>query len=122
MAKRGGHGTNYYGKPLTMAKHLKVPTKIMEDFQDAYLPAFGLSKWHAWVAQQLQLDQRITTLLGSNSLFSLAALTTTRLSERQLPSNRNLLLATYSIWACIILGKLATRAASVSWPSCMTQF
>jgi DNA polymerase I-like protein with 3'-5' exonuclease and polymerase domains len=69
MAKRGGHGTNYYGKPVTMAKHLKVPVKLMEDFQNAYLPAFGLSRWHSWVAMQLQLNQQLTTLLGRTRHF-----------------------------------------------------
>ncbi|MCK5603865.1 hypothetical protein KAR91_18405, partial [Candidatus Pacearchaeota archaeon] len=36
LAKRGGHGTNYMGKPPTMAKHLAVDTKLMEDFQRRY--------------------------------------------------------------------------------------
>lgn len=75
MAKRGGHGTNYYGQPATMAKHLKVPVSLMEDFQHAYFTAFpgiggGLGNtWHRWVAQQLQLGSVLTTCLGRTRHF-----------------------------------------------------
>jgi DNA polymerase-1 len=69
MAKRGGHGTNYYGTPRTMAKHLKVPVRLMEDFQNEYIPAFGMRKWHSWVAMQLQTTQQLTTLLGRTRHF-----------------------------------------------------
>lgn len=70
MAKRGGHGTNYYGTPPTMAKHLKVTTQMMEAFQDAYFTAFpGIPRWHRWVAQELQLSGHLTTLLGRRRDF-----------------------------------------------------
>lgn len=62
MSKRGGHGTNYYGTPFTMARHLKVPTRIMEDFQEKYFAAYpSIPKWHQWVAQQLQTTGVLTT-------------------------------------------------------------
>jgi DNA polymerase I-like protein with 3'-5' exonuclease and polymerase domains len=70
LAKRGGHGTNYYGQPFTMAKHLKVQTRLMEDFQHGYFEAFpGIPKWHRYVAQELQLGQYIETLLGRGRHF-----------------------------------------------------
>lgn len=70
MAKRGGHGTNYLGTPPTMAKHLKVSKELMESFQDGYFAAFpGIRKWHHWVAQRLQLDGHLTTLLGRQRHF-----------------------------------------------------
>ena len=80
MAKRGGHGTNYYGKPPTMAKHLKVEQPVMIDFQNAYFKAYpGLGgpdgygpqrmTWHKWTAQQLQLHQVLTTPLGRRRHF-----------------------------------------------------
>lgn len=70
MAKRGGHGTNYYGTPPTMARHLKVSVPIMRDFQAAYFKAFpGISQWHRWVAEELQLRQTITTPLGRKRIF-----------------------------------------------------
>ena len=37
MAKRGGHGSNYYGMARTMARHLKVEEKVMHRFQASYL-------------------------------------------------------------------------------------
>lgn len=71
MSKRGGHGTTYFGTPFTMARHLKVPVKFMEDFQRRFLgDAFpGISKWHRWVAEQLQTHQRLTTPFGFTRHF-----------------------------------------------------
>ena len=65
MSKRGGHGSNYYGTPFTMARHLKVPTRVMEVFQERYFDAFpGIPKWHRWTAQELQTTQRLVTPFG----------------------------------------------------------
>lgn len=72
LAKRGGHGTNYYGKPLTMASHLKVPTKIMEGFQDRYFDSStfcGIAKWHDCVIEELQTTGVLTTILGRTRQF-----------------------------------------------------
>lgn len=65
MSKRGGHGSNYYGTPYTMSRHLKVPTRLMVDFQERYFSAFpGIPKWHKWTAQQLQTTQQLVTPFG----------------------------------------------------------
>ena len=69
MSKRGGHASNYYGQPHTVAKHLKVETHIIRAFQEAYLPAFGIPAWHRWVASQLQLEGKLTTFLGRERHF-----------------------------------------------------
>jgi DNA polymerase I-like protein with 3'-5' exonuclease and polymerase domains len=70
MSKRGGHGTNYYGKPGTMAMHLKIQKVIMEKFQDAYFKAFpGIRKWHTYVAITLQTAGKITTAFGRERCF-----------------------------------------------------
>lgn len=70
MAKRGGHGTNYYGSPYTMAKHLKVETDLMKRFQEAYFDAFpGIKKWHQAVALQLQTTGYMITALGRKRNF-----------------------------------------------------
>ncbi len=70
MAKRGGHGTNYYGKPRTMAMHLKVETKVMEVFQQLYFEAFpGIRRWHQEIATKLQTERCITTPLGRKRYF-----------------------------------------------------
>lgn len=66
MSKRGGHGNNYYGTPYTMARHLKVPQKLMEDFQKSYFQAFpAIPRWHRWVASQLQTIQKLETPFGA---------------------------------------------------------
>lgn len=69
MAKRGGHGTNYYGKDYTMAKHLKVPVSLITAFQRKYIPAFGLQKFWNGVQAALMRDQSITTFLGRERTF-----------------------------------------------------
>ena len=70
LSKRGGHGTNYYGTPFTMAKNLHIEKKIMEAFQDAYFEAFhAIKRWHRWVAEQLQTTRIITTFLGRRRQF-----------------------------------------------------
>lgn len=70
MAKRGGHGTNYYGQPHTMARHLKVDKGLIEDFQRDYFKAFpAMRKWHTWVSEQLAIHQSITTFVGRERTF-----------------------------------------------------
>lgn len=70
MAKRGGHGTNYYGQPQTMAMHLKVEKSIMEEFQLRYFSAFpGIRRWHQWVATTLQSRGILTTFMGRERQF-----------------------------------------------------
>jgi len=70
MSKRGGHGSNYFGTPFTMARHLKVPSQLMVDFQERYFDAFpGIRKWHRWVAEQLQTTQTLTTFWGRERQF-----------------------------------------------------
>lgn len=70
MAKRGGHGTNYYGQPPTMAKHLKVPKDLIERFQQKYFAAFpAMRRWHTWVSGQLGRTSSITTFVGRERTF-----------------------------------------------------
>lgn len=69
MSKRGGHGTNYFGTAFTMARHLKVPVKLIEDFQRAYLARFPLGRWHRWVAEQLQTQQSLDNSFGFGRTF-----------------------------------------------------
>lgn len=70
MAKRGGHGTNYYGTPRTMAGHLKVEAKVMERFQANYFSGFpSIKGWHNWTATTLQTEGILTTLFGRRRTF-----------------------------------------------------
>jgi DNA polymerase I len=69
MAKRGGHGTNYFGKDYTMARHLKVPVELISRFQKTYIPAFGMQTWWNGINKQLMTSQSITTFLGRERTF-----------------------------------------------------
>ena len=70
MSKRGGHGSSYLGAPFTMARHLKVPVKLMESFQEAFFSAYpGIPKWHRWTAEQLQTTQTLVTPFGRTRRF-----------------------------------------------------
>lgn len=70
MSKRGGHGTNYYGTARTMARHLKVAQRLIEDFQFNYFAAFpDIKDYHRWVARNIQLDGRLSTPLGTGRYF-----------------------------------------------------
>lgn len=70
MSKRGGHGTNYYGKPPTMSKHLKVAKELIESFQNSYFGAFpGIRDWHKWTSAELMKSAVLTTPLGRRRIF-----------------------------------------------------
>jgi len=70
MAKKLGHGSNYYGKPPTLAKHAKIPIELAEQFQHNYFSAFpGFPLWHNWVAEQLKTSATLTTPWGRTRQF-----------------------------------------------------
>lgn len=70
MAKKLGHGSNYYGKPPTLARHAKIPVPMAEAFQNNYFDAFpGFPLWHEWVAEQLKTSSQLTTPWGRTRFF-----------------------------------------------------
>ncbi len=70
MAKKLGHGSNYYGTPFTMARHAKIPVKVVQNFQNEYFKAFkGIPKWHQYVAMTLQTTGKLTTPFGRTRHF-----------------------------------------------------
>ncbi|RMD52345.1 hypothetical protein D6827_00170 [Candidatus Parcubacteria bacterium] len=70
LAKKAGHGSNYYAKPRTVAAHLHIPVKVAEDFQRRYFGAFPvIQKWQEWTIEQIQERQELTTLFGRRRLF-----------------------------------------------------
>lgn len=80
LAKKLGHGTNYYGSPATMAKHSKVEKVVIDEFQIKYFEAFKVLgtfdktnrtavNWHNRVRTQVREDHSITTLLGRRRYF-----------------------------------------------------
>lgn len=77
MAKRGSHLSNYMGTAWTAARALKVPQKIMEDFQARYCrgsstidPAYPcIPLYWQWCAEQLQTTHHLTTPFGRRRHF-----------------------------------------------------
>lgn len=70
MAKVLGHGTNYNGKPFTMAKHTKLDANLIAEFQQKYFRAFPAhQRWHAAVASELLQAGNLTTITGRRRWF-----------------------------------------------------
>lgn len=85
MSKRGGHLSNYYGTAWTMARSLKIPVPVADEFQARYIrgrapdtkrgllridPAYPeISEWWQWTAQQLQTLGHLTTPFGRKRNF-----------------------------------------------------
>jgi DNA polymerase I-like protein with 3'-5' exonuclease and polymerase domains len=74
MAKRGSHLSNYSGTAWTMARSLKIPLGVAEDFQARYCrgesAAYPCLRWYwQWVAEQLQTVHYITTPFGRTRHF-----------------------------------------------------
>lgn len=70
LSKKGGHGTNYYGTPRTMAKHLHSSTPVLENFQRNYFTAFpAIPLWHNYVIRSIRQTGTVTTLFGRRRMF-----------------------------------------------------
>ena len=70
MAKKLGHGTNYYGQPPTMAKHTKVDRAPIELFQKKYFAAFPhIRYWHDETRRQLLTTGTLITPFGRRRRF-----------------------------------------------------
>ena len=70
LSKKLGHGTNYYGKPKTMAMHSKLPVQQIVEFQSAYFTAFPcIPEWHDYTINQLQTHGELTHLFGRKRRF-----------------------------------------------------
>jgi DNA polymerase-1 len=70
MAKRGGHLSNYFGKPPMMAKHLKISQTVAAEFQRGYFEAFPeLEEWHLEIIARVQQEGKLTTILGRERAF-----------------------------------------------------
>jgi hypothetical protein len=70
LSKRGGHGSNYLGKPPHMAKMLHVEKELMEHYQSAYFEIFPeIPQWHQWTIEQVQTKQELTTIFGRTRRF-----------------------------------------------------
>jgi len=65
-----GHGSNFLGRPPTMAKHTKFPRAEIETFQHNYFRSFPvIPLYHKYVAQELLSTASLTTLYGRRRFF-----------------------------------------------------
>jgi DNA polymerase I-like protein with 3'-5' exonuclease and polymerase domains len=70
MCKKIGHGTNYAGKPRTLAEQAKVDIDLIEEFQPKYFRAFPAHlRWHADVKHKLESTGTLVSLLGRKRQF-----------------------------------------------------
>ena len=70
MCKKLGHGSNYGGRPNTLAEQSKLPLEVVRQFQPKYFQAFPAhQKWHQWVEDRLRGDGYLITLLGRKRWF-----------------------------------------------------
>lgn len=70
MAKKLGHGSNYYGTPPTMAMHTKIPVPQVAEFQKGYFKGFPeITRYHNYVKHQLIEYSSLTNLFGRRRYF-----------------------------------------------------
>lgn len=70
LSKKLGHGSNYRGKPATMAKHAKILIATAANFQKGYFAGFpAIPRFHDWVFEQLRTTHSLTTPFGRRRYF-----------------------------------------------------
>jgi DNA polymerase-1 len=70
MCKKIGHGTNYDGRPRTLAQQSKVDISLVEEFQPLYFEAFPAHKWwHQHVDNELRSTGELVSLTGRKRQF-----------------------------------------------------
>jgi DNA polymerase I-like protein with 3'-5' exonuclease and polymerase domains len=70
LSKRLGHGTNYIGTAREMARQLRLPVELVEDFQVRYFAAFPcIPLMHKWIASALQRDRYLVNSFGRRRDF-----------------------------------------------------
>lgn len=70
MCKKLGHGSNYGGRPDTLATQSKLPIGVVRDFQPKYFSAFpSHQRWQGSVDSQLRTNGFLVSLLGRKRWF-----------------------------------------------------
>lgn len=70
MCKKLGHGSNYGGKPATLAQQSKLPVQVVEQFQPKYFRAFPAHlQWQAHVDSTLRREGTLISLTGRKRQF-----------------------------------------------------
>lgn len=71
MCKKVGHGSNYLGKPPTIAMQTKLPIHDIKDFQKKYFEAFPcIPAWHDHVRYEIENYHYLTNLFGRRRFFA----------------------------------------------------
>jgi DNA polymerase-1 len=70
MCKKLGHGSNYGGKPETLATQSKLPIGVVRQFQPKYFSAFPAhERWQSWVTSQIYTKGYLVSLSGRKRFF-----------------------------------------------------
>jgi len=70
MCKKLGHGSNYGGKPTTLAEQSHLPINVVAEFQPKYFSAFPAHQlWQAGVEDQLRRAGFLISLTGRKRWF-----------------------------------------------------
>jgi DNA polymerase-1 len=70
MCKKLGHGSNYGGKPQTLAGQAKLPIRVVTDFQPLYFAAFPAhEQWQRHVEDQIRKHGYLISLMGRKRYF-----------------------------------------------------
>lgn len=70
MCKKLGHGSNYGGKPATLAEQSKVDQSLVREFQPKYFAAFPAHQlWQQHVDETLRRHGYLISLLGRKRWF-----------------------------------------------------
>lgn len=70
MCKKLGHGSNYGGRPETLAMQTRLPISVVEGFQPGYFRAFPAHKlWHDYVDRTIRKTGQLTSLTGRRRYF-----------------------------------------------------
>ena len=70
MCKKLGHGSNYGGRPDTLASQSKLPVNVVREFQPKYFTAFPAhERWQSWVDDQLRRSGHLVSLTGRKRWF-----------------------------------------------------
>lgn len=70
MCKKLGHGSNYGGRPVTLATQSHLPVNVVQQFQPLYFSSFPAhQQWQEWVASELRRTGCLSTLTGRRRHF-----------------------------------------------------
>lgn len=70
LAKREGHGSNYYGSARGISHEVGIPLPLVEEFQHGYFQAFPeIAEWHLETIARIQRDGILVTPLRRERRF-----------------------------------------------------